>query len=445
MHGGRSVVGLLAVVVAASLWPGVSSAELRDDASRVLYGWARRGVRVGHVGTLFLHEGQTRDVGLPKPGAADGRCQTVLGLAERHIRFSLRAVPADGSSLQPEALRIGPPRGGSASPQADRLGATSRAGVASLRACGDERSKLERVRFGMQSSAGAVELLVARHDGPLPPFEMVAPERALGMIAVGPALGRARRQEPLARRADRTDRAARLDGAGVVVRVPTRAGDRGAGALGLNLPTGCHRLAVLAAAADDSQPDRVLDVDAEVRERGASTALRQDRSHAPDARLEFCVGEPTQVELRYLGAGPNARVMLVDAVWPLPSAARVAGDAAGRAAIAWALFRRHVPAPTDSPILRVRGGPGATVLPLELEAGACYLAAMALTRGRAGAAALSATVGGRTVRDQSTDPPQGATVTFCSHSERWARLQVELRAGFGWWLLGVWRLSGGLP
>jgi hypothetical protein len=295
----------------------------------------------------------------------------------------------------------------------------------------------------MRSPRAALELLVARHGGRLPPLEVVAPERALGTVAEGAEPGRSHRRRSLQDRVDQATRAARLDGAAAVVSVGTRANPSGSGALGLNLPAGCHRLAVLADDSARGAPDGDRDLDAEVRRPGAAVAIRQDRSNAPDGRLGFCLGKAEPVELRFLGAGGPVDVAVLDASWPLPRAAALTTDPDGRGALAWALFRRRVPEVTDPPLLVARGGPGATQLPVPLEPGACYLVAMALVRGDAGAARLSAAVGRRIVRDQTTSAPQGGAVTFCAGAERDALLTVELRSGFGWWLLGLWQVYRG--
>jgi hypothetical protein len=84
-----------------------------------------------------------------------------------------------------------------------------------------------------------------------------------------------------------------------------------------------------------------------------------------------------------------------------------------------------------------------TLLPVRIEPGACYLAAAAPDRGRVTAARLTAEVGSRSVRDQSTKAPHGVAVSFCAGRAQQAQLQLDVRAGFTWWTLLLWRVAGG--
>jgi len=429
-------VALLAALVAAT--PAAAKGELRGEVQRVLEAWRASGARVVRLETLFLERDQSRVVELPPLGTGRFPCLTVQAMAERGLSFALAesepdAQARDGSG--PGASRIGRAAAGRVESQPSSVAAV--AGLARLSRCGHERDGLRSVRLGMRSPRGAVEVLVAAHAGELSEVAGIVPERAVGPVPPRADIGPALRPAPLAERLERAIGSARSDGATVVVPVRTPTSDEGSGSLTLRLGDGCHRLAVLGGG------DGRFDLDAELRLASADEPLGQDRSHAPDARLELCLGESSQVELRFVGAGGGAPVTVVDARWPLPSGFSAAWGPQTRAGLGWALFRHRAPPPRSPPVLQVLGGPGSTFVPVELEPGSCYLAAMAQVGGTAARASrLAATVGGVTVRDDVNEAPHAAAVSFCAGSHRRARLQADLRARGGWWHLALWRAAG---
>ncbi|MCA9618925.1 MAG: hypothetical protein KC731_07885, partial [Myxococcales bacterium] len=244
---------------------------------------------------------------------------------------------------------------------------------------------------------------------------------------------------PLGSRLAAAEAGSRRDGATFVARLDYRADARGVGALSLRLREGCHRLHVASEA-------RRADVDAEVRFPGDEEPLRLDRAHAPEARLDFCLGATRDVELRFAGASPSAAVAVMDAHWPLPDGVpSIFGDQA-RGGFAWALHRRPSPPLGDPPIRLVAGGVGVTQVPLPLEPGACYLAAMAVSRGEALGGRLTVELGARELHDDASDPQRAAAVAFCAGPrDRTASASVELRADQAFWGLALWKLVGGRP
>jgi hypothetical protein len=168
--------------------------------------------------------------------------------------------------------------------------------------------------------------------------------------------------------------------------------------------------------------------------------MARDRSHAPDARLEFCLGEAEPVELRFVGAGGAVEVHVVDAHWPLPEGVPTRWGKEVRARIAWAMFRRHAPMVVGPPLLEALGSSGVTQLPVVVESGACYLAAYALTRGEPSSGTLTLR-SGTVVRHD--DAETSASVSFCAGPDaRNATFEVGLAASQAWWVLALWRLSG---
>ena len=438
----------LALALVASLGASRAWASLREDAEQIRVGLTRWGAASEPLGTVFAFEGAAREILVPPPRPGEARCRSIVGVAERNIRFALvpsefvrvpTAEPSDAeAAAEPETLTLHPPAGQGEAGEA----APSRAGVAVLRDC-EPGARLGRVRLVMSSPRAAVELLVVHHAEALPPIGLIAPERVQGSGARADWSAEPLRPEPLAARLGRAEETARLDGASMTARVPTEASARGEGSVALKLPAGCHRLGVLGA--EPSNPAAPFDIDAEARSADGQQLLARDRSTAPDALLELCVGQAEIVQVRYGGAPSHGAVTVLDSLWPLPAGIDPLWSPEVRGGLGWALMRRGAPAPRSAAALQVLGGQGATRVPAPIEPGGCYLAAVALRRGQAGATRLSASTGDRTVVDQATSWPYAAAVSFCAEDADRALLTVEVRSSLAWWQLELWRLDGGAP
>jgi hypothetical protein len=449
----RALAVALATMVAGGATP--AAAELSDDAVALVRDWRRAGAEVLQMAPLFMSHGETRSVPVPPVLSTTEACLRVTILAERQVSFVARSLGPSG--FDPRRHWLGgleglledlEEAGGEA-----REARSSQAGVATLDVCGRARARLGAVQVAMQSERGAVEVVFAAHarERSLAEVDVVLPERAVGLEAPGGEGGVPLRLDALELRAARADKAARLDGARMVVRADTQASLEGNGSVLLKLSGGCHRLAVLADADDapalgapGGGPPSV-DLDAEVRRPGADVALAVDRAHAPDARLDFCLGDAERVELRFAGAPPGARVSVLDGYWPPPAGLPDGWGPEARAGLAWALFRQRAPEPASAPTTRLVGGAGVTILPVDVEPGRCYVAALALMRGEASAGRLTARVGGRSHYDDATDAVRSAAVSFCAQDEELAQLQVELRARAAWWLLTLWAVGEQRP
>jgi len=381
---------------------------------------------------MFLSRGDSRSIVVPadalgrlsqRRGRATG-CLTIVALAERHIDFTLTEQPRPGATA--------------------RAPKKSQAGVARIDDCDGRR--VGRVFVTMASARGTVEILMAHQSPAALAVSLYVPQRAVGPVAPRGDPGPVLRLAPLSSRVELAERSARLDGARAVVRVHAEASNRGGGAIILKLTEGCHRLLVLAEAIDEDHP---IDVDADVRARGEREPLVRDRSHAPDARLDFCLGETGPVELRFAGAGGVTPITIVDGYWPMPEAIPPGWGHGSRAAVGWALHRRRVPASLGLPLYQAVGASGVSFVPVEVEPGRCYVAAFGVTRGDVQAARLSAEVGGRVHHDDATDRMRGAAVGFCAGGVRHARLKIDVRSRIAWWRLAVWRVpvrpDGGAP
>lgn len=406
------------LVLALLLVAFEARADLLADGAKLEATWRQSGVQTARTTTVFLMGGESRSVTIPRAASA-ATCTTIVALAERHIEFSLTEVPAATLGAKPKAAQ------------------KSSAGVARIDSCG--KVTPARVVVTMTSTRGTIDVFVARDARPPPEVELTLPKRAVGPVAPRGDPGVPLPVASVADRKERSERGARLDGARTVVRVATRASSSGTGAMLLKLSDGCHRLVVIA---ERERDDQRLDVDADVRHHGRDSAIALDRSHAPDARLDFCIGEDATVELRFAGVDAPAPVVVLDAHWPALAAIPAHWGPSARAALGWAIHRRRSPTLTGPPQQDFIGSGGVTFMPVAVEPQTCYLAAFGVVRGDVSAARISAEVGGRVHYDDATDTTRGAAVTFCSGAERHALLKLDVRSRLAWWRLALWPLGG---
>ncbi len=312
------------------------------------------------------------------------------------------------------------------------------AGAARIERCGSDRDGLRHLVLNVEASRAAAEVIVARSAAPLGPLEAVFPERMFGPLAPRGDPGRPVDPGPLADRIARAERRARGEGATRVVRVEQRASPEGAGEFAVRLPEGCHRLEVMSEV-PNVVPRRATDIDAEVREAASGRVIDRDRGDAPDTRLLACVGETTMVEVPFMGASGPARVVLSDASWPISAAVPAQFGARARGGFAAALLRRRAPAPRAQPIADSVGVAGDTLVPIAVEPGRCYFAAVTLVRGESRGLRLFLDIGERSLRDDAREDSAG--VAFCAEDEEHAAVRVAARGNAPWWALAVWPMD----
>ncbi|MDI1432738.1 hypothetical protein [Polyangium sorediatum] len=435
------MIGALAALVAATLVSTNAHADLAEDADRLAGTWKDRGAETSRLAPLFLDHGRNKRFVVPQDSADEELpgCTTVVLLGAPSADFAvLTASEADLPPLPAGLL----PHGHPALDPEDR-GTKSSLGVVSLVRCGPRRKDLASLVVSMRSPRGAIEILVARSPAPLGDLRDALPERAFGLVAPRGNPGRPIEPGPLAERTVRAEERARSEGADRFTRVPMVASVEGAGEYQLRLGEGCHRLQVMAAV-PSTFPHRATDVDAEARD-DAGRMLARDRSEAADARLDFCLGEATRVTVPFAGAAGMVPMMVIDSVWPIPRVIPNYWGARTRAGFAFALRRRNAPEPTAAPVFESLGVAGPTMVPVTLEPGRCYLAALAVARGESRGLRLAATVGDRYMRDEVVDRPEGAVLAFCAESEESARIDVEARGSGVWWTFALFALGGGEP
>jgi len=414
------VASALAVTAAAMGSVGEGRAGLRESGERLAEAWRGAGAEVVVDRTRFLDQDETIAIVLPRLPATG--CTTVVFLGPRGLGFQARVPGTEegdvGRKIQSEA------------------------GAVSLERCGGGAPG--RVLLSSNSGRGAIETVVARSDGPLPPLRVVLPERTGGALVPGPEPGALPPLPPQESRAEVAEDRARLDGGVTAPRVTWQAGIDGSGAGHVLLDAGCHRVRLFAA---DRRVARVpgrarLDLDAEMRDEADDRLLARDRSDAPDADLSVCVGETTRVEVVFAGSPPDAPVLVAHVSWSLPEYLPTLWGSEARARMTRALLARHVRSLPRPPVLLTQGGSGASPVPLSIEPGGCYLVVMALVQGTARALGLRVHVGASDVFDNRGVDDGGAVVAFCARERDRALAHVEVRGAPPLaWGLAVYRVA----
>jgi len=413
----------LAAFVLLVLWPPGAGADLASDAADLARRWTERGLRTTRLPTLFLEHGRGRPVRIPDEWFDADRpsCTTIAFLTGRSTDFVVRFEPV--ASLKHHAS------GG----HVER----SIAGVVTVSECGAAREVLARLAIELRVARSALETVVAVGTQPAPPIAEMLPERASGPVAPLADPGPRGQVEALAVRARHAEQRAKTTGA-MVVRVQSfTAEPDGSGREILRLEEGCHRIELMA----DLLAKRPIDLDAEVRETTTERLVARDRSDAPDVRLELCAGSAMGVDLVFAGAPGPVDVLFVDALYPLPNGVPTQWGARARAGLAAALWRRKLPVLGQSPIDERLGVAGVTSMPIAIEPGSCYVAAMGTIRGEPRSVTLTARVDTRTAFDSNAGLVDGSAVAFCSGGSDGARIESEVRGSAVSWVLDIWKLG----
>jgi len=429
--------GVLAITFIVGIQP--AAADLSEDASRLALEWSRRGARTQRLTPIFAEHGQSRIIDIAPDPASDATpgCTTVAILGAPTIDFAV-APMRDGVLLELLPLPDGHP---AVSLDADSV--RSAIGIATLTRCNESRRELNRLVVSMRSPRGSIDTVVARSATSLGETRDVLSERVAGVVAPRGNPGRPLEPGPLAERVVRAEEGARFDGASSSSRVSITASADGSGQTRLRLAEGCHRIAVMAAV-PSSFPHAATDVDAEARDDDGRV-LARDRGENSDARLDFCIGESARITILYGGASGAVPVIVTDAAWPLPSFIPNHWGARVRAGFALAVRRRYAPSPTAPSVVESLGSSGATMVPVSIEPGRCYFAAVAVLRGEPRSMRISATVGDRYVRDDVIDRPEGSGIAFCSGSEESARIEVDVRGNNAVWVFALFPFGEETP
>ncbi len=427
-RSGATGAAFLAVGAAAtaSLLASSAHAELTDEAARVSTSWTTAGAAVKRAEPHFVSEGDT--FGLDLGATAASGCLTVALVGARGLSFHVRT---DDAAEDPLAMMAGEPDHGRAS---------SIAGLLTLERCGDAFSHVELLVDG---GRGAVETVIARSPRPLPPLRTILPERVGIVGPPGLDLGPFPTLPVLAKRLDAAEARARGDGAKLAGRQAIAAEHDGSGQTELLLAEGCDRVELFAPdlphLPHDARHGR-LDVDAELRDADSDEVLARDRTDAPDAHLELCVGKRTRVTLAFAGAAPDREIPLLFASWKLAEHLPLVWGAEARAGFAAALRARRLPPPPEEPVFLAEGASGATSATTSIEPGACYVATVGTVHGRARGVGLRVRIGGREYQGDRGQSLSATAVAFCAGAEDQAFFDVDARGSGLAWGLAVYRV-----
>lgn len=399
----------------------------RAVTERVVEQWRGVGGHVSALPTRFLFDDDT--VIIPVPASETGGCTHVALIGARGLSFRARLSDTNGDPLAPE---IG-------------ARASSLAGVIELRRCGSSRP-VRQVVVTSDAGRGALEVVLAHAPSALPALASVIPERTGGVLPQVPEAGPLPVLQDPERRADVAEARAKREGARIDARTPMRSGEDGSGDGELQLPAGCHRVEVFARDPRASAVGRRLglDLDAELRDPTSDRVLARDRTEAPDARLEACLGRPAKVSVVFAGAPADSDVTSTLASWPLPERLPTLWGSGARGRMARVMFMRHVAVPSDDAVLLGQGGAGMTPIPVPVEIGACYVAVLALTHGHARKLEIRTVVGARESSDERGAAEEGALSAFCVKADDAARVEINARGTGVGWGLAVFRMKSGV-
>jgi hypothetical protein len=404
-----SAAGAMAIALCGA--ERVAGAQLHSSIDRLAETWRSVGASVVVDKTRFLNDDET--IGVAVPDLPDGDCTTVVLLGARGLGFHARA--ADGQE-EPN-VRI-----------------ASEAGALAIERCGEAMP--HRLLVTSDSGRGALEMIVARSARPLESMRSILPERTGAAVVTAPEPGLLPPMPPPEKRADVAEARARRDGAIISARETWHASADGSGSADASLDPGCHALQLFAVdpRAANRSPHAKLDLDAEMRDATGDRILARDRTDAPDARLDLCVGEVTKVTVGFAGSPPGAGVLVAHLAWPLPDRLPLIWGSEARARMAHVLLTRHVHLLLREPILLAQGGSGTTPIPLSIEPGACYLALVSVVQGATRSVGLRVHVGVRDAFDDRGVDDNGAVVAFCAGDRADALAVVEARGTplLGW-------------
>lgn len=408
------------------LAPSLARADAREIAARVADQWRAAGAKSAALPARFLFDDDRQVIAIPAP-EGDAACTYVALVAARGLSFRAKLSGASNDPLLP-------PDPGSR--------ATSAAGVVELRRC-DPQKPVKTVEVTSDAGRGAIEVVVAYGPAGLPSLAAIIPERTGGVLPPTPDAGALSAIAPQEKRAEIAEQRARREGARIDARTALRAGEDGTGEAELDLAAGCYRFDVVARERPDRNGRRYrLDVDAELRD--GDHLLARDRTEAPDARLETCVGKDSRLTLVYAGAVPGSDVVVLRGSWPLPARLPTLWGAPARSRMARVLFVRHVAVPADDPVFLAQGGSGTTAVPVPVEVGGCYVAIAAVTHGRARQLQLRSIVGARESVDERGAAEEAALTAFCVRAHEKARVEVLARPSAVAWGLAVYRVKSGI-
>jgi hypothetical protein len=314
----------------------------------------------------------------------------------------------------------------------------SLAGALELTRCGPQKNSLASVTLEMRSPRGVLEMLAVASRKPPPALTTILPHRDPGPIAPPGGSGPRPTVAPLAMRVQAVEQRAARNGALELTNEALTASSVGTGVELVPLGAGCHQFELLAGEHTQSER-RSVDLDLEISSVDGSRLLATDKSESSDARALVCVGEPVPVSVRFAGAPPGAPVTLLRARWDLARGLPERWPPEARAAVSAVLREQGVSLSAAQLVDEALGVQGPTVMPIEVEPGACYLAVAIELQGTAQSLALAARAGRHEAQSRAPLDAPGAALAFCAGAVRRALLEVEGRGVGLVWMSALFR------
>lgn len=413
---------LVAALLAANL-AKEARADLPDDADALATRFRASGATVEMLRPRFASTGSPLWLALPVRFLLGPEgCTTVVVLGAVSTVFALRTVAeTDASSDQIESEQI-----------------PSAAGAAVLRRCGEARSMLRDVLVDMRSPHGMLELLVASSKGPLPSVHEVLPHRNAGTLPPVMRPGPAPPPAPLAIRSAAAEARLLRDPGATVERQIVHSNAQGGGQASVDLAPGCHRFVVMGM--PGPRGEEPGDIDAQIV-AAPNDIVDSDRTESPDATLVVCVGERRTFAIEFAGIRPGVPALVLHGTTPLPPHVPPAFGVEAQARIGKALLGRSIPVPREPARFVSLGVAGTTLMPIELESGQCYLAALVAIQGDTRLLSLNATAGALRRSAHSDDPEEAAVLSFCAGAITSGHLDAEVRGTSLAWGAALWPLS----
>lgn len=418
-HGSRLLAALCFTLAALSSPSAL--ADLASDVDTIVSTWEKTGP-VFHKKPELLERGTAREILMP-PALVDPRsdeCLTVviLSTANNHFVARFSGLRGSGRFAHPE------------------LPKASVAGALQFGRCGAGKAGLTRVSIELRSPRGVIEVLALSSKTVRRDLYRILPNRNPGFVAQDERRNARPRLGPLEPRGKAAEDFANKQGAAHVSKKMLVS--RADGTLNelIRLDPGCHRLDVLAS--ESKAETNPVDIDLELVDVQDGERLSYDRSDNPDANCELCVGELRLAKVHMVGAQARAPVLMLHSFWPLPDGLPAEWNPQARASVAEALRRHHIRVRPRSLVYTSLGIQGSTLLPIELEPFACYVAVLGAAHGRPDTVALGVTIGLRRGQNHGGMDGSNVALSFCAGAETRGVIQVETRGGLAW-LLAVWQ------
>jgi hypothetical protein len=402
----------------------LARAELGEDVARLEHAWADKGL-VRRLPPRLAERSAPSVAFLPAEllSGPPSTCLTVAVLGPSSTHFTLRTA---GASYLPESVEDWPQ--------------ASLAGMVQITRCGGRKSRLAALLIEMRSPRAVLEIVAVRSAEPVQPATEVLPQRDPGPIAPLTGFGPAPSPAPIADRLSAAAARSRREGGAEVARDAIESSPRGTGSHRLLLDVGCYRIDVLAEPGPVAASESALMSDLSLMPELLATAapISVERGDGLGAALNFCQGERGQVGLRFAGAPPSSKVWFLASRFALPDGLPESWGSGGRARMA-ALLREHGARVSGSPIDQALGIQGPTLMPISVEPGACYVAALTPVQGQAFALALGAVSAGVEAQNHRVQGSDGTLLSFCVKAAESAAIEVDTRGNNLTWLFALWQ------